>query len=68
MESLVKAIKASKEVFMDFPMNAKTGSAIWLKIDKRYFLEQINACNDLAWEFEIVTQYGKSALYLTRKI
>ena len=63
---LVKAIKAAKEVFLDVPLNS---TSVWVKINKKEFIESF-ATNkvDINEEIEIVTQYGKSALYLGRKV
>lgn len=63
---LLKAIKAAKEVFIDVALNS---TSIWVKVNKKEFLESfiINKI-DINEEIEIVTQYGKSALYLGRKV
>lgn len=68
---LLKAIKAAKEVFIDVPLNS---TSIWVKVDKKDLLDRLAAdrlamatSNFLEDELEIVTQYGKSALYLGRK-
>ena len=62
---LIKAIKAAKEVFIDVPLNTRS---IWVKANKTDLLERfaIEDCS-IEDELEIVTQYGKSALYLGRK-
>lgn len=61
---LLKAIKAAKEVFIDVPLNS---TSIWVKVNKKEFLASfITNKVDINEEIEIVTQYGKSALYLGR--
>ena len=66
---LIKAIKTAKEVFIDVPLNA---GSIWVKVNKKELIENLTRTErDLGGlhdQIEIVTQYGKSAIYLGRKI
>lgn len=66
---LIKAIKAAKEVFIDVPLGT---TSIWLKVNKKELLATLETITSdscpLEDELEIVTQYGKSALYLGRKV
>ena len=63
---LLKAIKSVKEVFLDVPLNSRS---IWVKVIKKELLESIERDpTRFADELEIVTKYGKSAIYLGRKV
>ena len=64
---LLKAIKAAKEVYLDVPLNS---TSIWVKVNKKDLLERLAVAtsNPLEDELEIVTQYGKSAIYLGRRV
>lgn len=64
---LLKAIKAAKEVYLDVPLNF---TSIWVKVNKKDLLERLaeDETGPIDGELEIVTQYGKSALYLGRKV
>ena len=64
---LLKAIKAAKEVYLDVPLNS---TSIWVKVNKKDLLERlaIAAANGHDDQIEIVTQYGKSAIYLGRRV
>ena len=63
---LLKAIKAAKDVYIDVALKSTT---IWVKVNKKEFLESfiVNKI-DINEEIEIVTQYGKSAIYLGQKL
>ena len=66
MTDIIKTIKATKEVFVDVSLNS---TSIWVKVDKKNLLAQLAAFDrDLDDEMEIVTQYGRSAVYLARKL
>ena len=66
MTDIIKTIKATKEVFVDVSLNS---TSIWVKVDKKNLLAQLAAFDrDLDDEMEIVTQYGRSAIYLARKL
>lgn len=72
MSEIIKAIKQSKEVFLEIASN---DSYLYVKVVKKDFLNQLQSRKDclnrpfiVDDEFEIVTQYGKSSLYLSRKI
>ena len=64
---LLKAIKAAKEVYLDVPLNS---TSIWVKVNKRELLDSLAVATTkgLDEELEIVTMYGKSAIYLGRKL
>lgn len=66
---LLKAIKAAKDVYIDVPLNA---TSIWVRVNKKELIESLTiaeqALGGLHDQIEIVTQYGKSAIYLCRKI
>ena len=63
---LVKAIKATKEIFLDVPLNSRS---VWVKVSKKELLEAfaLESCS-IEDELEIVTRYGVTALYLGRKV
>ena len=63
---LVKAIKAAKEVFIEVPLNT---TQIWVKVSKKELFERFaNETCAIDDEIEIVTMYGKSSIYLARKL
>lgn len=56
-------------MYIDFPLNA---TSIWVKVNKKELIESLTrAERDLGGlhdQIEIVTQYGKSAIYLGRRV
>ena len=67
--NIIKAIKTTKEVFLDVPLGT---TSIWLKVNKKELLATLETITSdscpLEDEIEIVTQYGTSALYLAKKL
>ena len=63
---LIKAIKATKEVFLEVLLNS---TSVWVKVSKKELLEAfaLESCS-IEDELEIVTRYGVTALYLARKL
>ena len=64
---LIKAIKSAKDVFLDVPLNS---TSIWIKVNKKELLGRLAVATSkpIENELEIVSQYGKSAIYLGRKL
>lgn len=64
MNDLIKTIKSCKEVYIDVALES---TSMWVKVDKKFLIEKLTSREKYSSEIEIVTQYGKSALYLGRK-
>lgn len=65
MEDLIKTIESCKEVYVDVPL---VSTSIWVKADKKFLIEQLRSKPDMADEFEIVSKYGRSSIYLSRRL